>query len=296
MVINREFFFRGWLPAGLVINARLLVSPSSDGTPVLRPVINPVPGRSWDANQPKPSFPVDQATETQAIILTSDFQEGALVMLPLGQWYGKGSPFILAANTWYEGKIQTVSGDDVMAVRLVANQRRDYFSSSEEAAKEGGQPDITATALVAHYIPGSNTRQALFSDDGRITMSYEKGFPTSAFMDGVSMAARVMDFFDLTPLQVAGLRGAYAKENPSTELRFIQCDLVNGNPPTSSGKQFDYFGIFPMATWVSQAFYLVEHFSIAGTLESKNLLDPDSEPTLAVVSMGKVGDQITFMN
>lgn len=296
MVINREFFFRGWLPAGLVLNARLNESSPGDNFPVLKPVINPTPGRSWPEKQPSPIFPVEQATDEQAILLADSFPEGALVMLPLGGWYGKGTPCILATNTWYEGRIQLVTGADVMAVRLLPIQRRAYFTSAEEAAKPDGVPDVTVVAMASYYIPGRTRYQALFVDESESTMT-ELGYPPMIGPSDSQMPARVMDYFSVTQIHVAGLRGAYEKENPSTELRYIQCSVVDGSMASIDSQSYAYIGLIPISTWVVQAFYSVQLNVITASKQLKNLLDPDSEEVLAVVANGSAGsDQVVHYN
>lgn len=226
MIINREFFFRGWLPAGLVINARLLTdTPESTALPVLKPIINPYPGNGWPTHQPSPVFPIDQATAETAIVLADPLAEGTVVMTIFPEWMGAGSPFILAVNTWYEGRIRSISGSDVMGVRLMPSASEDYYSYySAESVK-----DIRVYNMPCRHILGRNTDQVMLGDPDGI--SVDLGMPPTVTFDGAPMAAQLADVLHLTSVSFAGMLSAYSDTNPGTETKVIQCSIEGGRRP-----------------------------------------------------------------
>lgn len=282
MIINREFFFRGWLPAGLVVNARLLSSSSDDGTAVLKPIINPAKGAGWPDHQPAPVFPIEQADGESAIVLVDEFPEGALVMLPLGQWYGSGTPFILGINTWYEGRIRVVSGSDVMAVRLIANQRRFYYSSAGSGPGVPATPDVCVTAMPAKFIGGSGTSRDVFLDVNEITRALEMGCAPKTIYESYPYDSWPMQYLQLLPVHVAGMRVGFEDKSSGGERAYVQCQVVDGIVEGGPSTSYAFVGIIPVAIATIQPFYRLYQGDISEALSNKNLLDPESEQVIGV--------------
>lgn len=261
MVITKEFYFRGWLPAGLVINSRLLSSQPDDDTAVLTPIINSDPGTTWPIHQPKPVFPIAQATDVSAIILKNPFPETTLVMLPLGDWYGSGTPCILALNTWYDGVIQIISGDDVPAVRLIMTQTHLYLSMTE--MDPGSLPDVCVGEMPARVIVGSRRSSALFADPSSyVSGAGVLGLSPQVTMPDGELSTCLMTWLTVKQAHTAGLAQGVPRdpglEDQSSPDCFLRCNLVGGKvtPPVGAGK-IHYYGLMPIALKSVQPMFLV---------------------------------------
>lgn len=287
MVINREFFFRGWLPAGLLINARLNSSSPSDDCTVLRPLISPVPTASGSRPQPPITFPVTQATDGIAILLKDAIPEGAIVMLPTGAWYGPGTPFILATNVWYEGRIQEVSGGDVMSVRVGVDRdfTLNYFSdyTGVDAA------DVRLIQLPCKWIPGAVRDQRAFKDPQALLN--ETGYIPKIQVDGKSVALPVMDFKRILSFELAGMRDAYSSQSSSSRVYFIQCEYAAGLDPRIPGTK--YFGLIGAVEPSIQSFYSVLGENIRTKIAGADLIKTQ---WLGVLSTGLSSDQVVSYN
>lgn len=286
MVINREFFVRGWLPAGLVINARLLTnSTPMSNLAVLKPVINPVPGSSWPSEQNQLMFPVDQATSDIAIVLVDSLEESSLALLPLGKWYGPGTPYILAVNTWYEGRVRLISGSDVMAVRIMAEVAPKYYSDYQDTSAK----DVSIRTMACHHLEGRNTAQILALDDQSLTTN-ELGYAPRVSAGDAEMPARVLNSFALSNVSFAGLRTAYADSTPSSAVRYIQCLVTAGN---IAGQKPKYVGLVPNGSIGRQKFYTVRQDKITGAVTDIVKIDT----VLGTIShSGRGDDQIVHYN
>lgn len=261
MVITKEFYFRGWLPAGLVINSRLLTSQPDADTAVLTPIINSDPGTTWPVHQPRPIFPIAQATDVSAIVLKDPIPESTLVMLPLGDWYGPGTPYILAINTWYDGRIQSVTGGDVSAVRILMTETHLYLSMTE--MDPGNLPDVCVGEMPARILVGKRGKSALFSDPSGMTVfgSVLGWFPR--VKEGKEdVVARYMKYLSIKQAHTAGLAMGVLRD-PGFESNdqpdcYLKCALVGGQvtPPSGAGK-IHYYGIVPVARQSVQPIFYV---------------------------------------
>lgn len=274
MVINREFFFRGWLPAGLLINARLITSSSDRGETVLRPVLNPSPESSWPAQQPPIVFPVSQATDTKAILLKDPLPEGTLAMLPLENWYGPGTPFILAINTWYEGRIQEVSGGDVMAVRISKAFTLSHYSyySGLEA------PDVRLATLPCKWIPGAVSEKRAFMDSN--SQLAEIGYVPTVSAGDQEVPLPILDIMRIRTVHLAGLRIAFQTQSPSSNEHFVQCEIIAGKQKPSPDVKF--YGLLGSIDPNVQNFYMVSAANISAKLSGTGLIKPQNIGTLSV--------------
>lgn len=250
MVITKQFYFRGWLPAGLVINSRLLSSQPDDGTAVMIPIINSNPGTTWPVQQPRPTFPIAQATDISAIVLKDPIPESTLVMLPLGDWYGPGTPYVLAINTWYDGVIQAISGDDVSAVRIIMHEMHLYLSMDE--MDPGSLPDACVGEMPARILAGSRRKSALFIDPGAYTeQGAIFGWPPKVSMGQEEVSARLMNYLTIKQIHTAGLAQGVLKdpgfEDNDVPDSFLKCSLAGGRvtPPPHAGR-IRYYGIMPV--------------------------------------------------
>lgn len=287
MVINREFFFRGWLPAGLVVNARLLSRSSSRGETVLKPVLNPIPGSHWSVYQPAPVFPVSQATDQTAILLRDPFPETALVMLPLEKWFGSGTPYVLALNTWYEGRIQEVTGEDVMAIRLsMTGANREYYSYYSDL----DAPDVKLRALPCITIPGRKRNQCMMMDQGDL-FQYELGFPPTVTMEGETMFAHIMEPIEINDMSIAGLMSAYASLSPGAERHFVQCLVSDGRSKQPTGAK--YFGLATKVDAKVCPFYVNQEYMISGLANADAL---DAMGRWFVNSPSQPGESVVHYN
>lgn len=286
MVINREFFFRGWLPAGLLINARLITrATSSTGQAVLKPILNPLPGSGWRVDQPRPVFPVDQATNDTAIVLVDPFPDGTIALLPLGEWYGSGTPYLLGINTWYEGRIRTVSGSDVMGVRLLAGSARNYFSDNNDAVEK----DVAAVRMPCHHIIGRHTEQILMIDAADATLGTLGYAPIIALGEN-NMQSRLINRVALSAASFAGTRTIYATSDSSADpVPFIQCEAVDGK---FIGKAPDFVGIVIRLDAGDQKFFYLSDMMITGIVEDLN----KSNPLIGTVAISEAADQVVHYN
>lgn len=285
MVINREFFFRGWLPAGLLINARLATNSSASGETVLRPVLNSSPESSWPAQQPPIVFPVSQATDSKAILLKDALSEGTLAMLPLGDWYGPGTPFILAINTWYEGRIQEVSGGDVMAIRISKAFTLSYYSyySGIEA------PDVRLATLPCKWIQGAASEKRAFKDSK--AQLAEIGYvPTVADSDQ-EVPLPVLDIMRIRTIHLAGMRIAFPAQSPSNSVHLVQCEIVAGKQQPSPDVKF--YGIVGSADPNVQNFYSVRGADIDAKISGTDLIQ---SRTIGALSLATTDEQIVHYN
>lgn len=267
MVITNEFYFRGWLPAGLVINSRLISAPLSKpygSVPVLTPIINPCPDSSWGMHQPSPVFPISQATDTRAIVLKDPIQESTLVMLPSGDWNGPGTPYILAINTWYDGRIQTISGEDTPAVRLILSNPHLYLNSTE--AEPGDPADTVVGEMPAYFLKGAHGRSELFVDATNQT-SDVPGFAPRVTIEGEELPARCMQCLVVKPAHTAGTAVGLLKDPAYAESmeysHYIRCSLDGGKvvPPEGAG-QVKYYGIMPVSRKHVQPIFAVRQSQI----------------------------------
>lgn len=261
MVVNQEFNYRGWLPAGLVLNARLL-STAKAGTnvAVLKPVINPHPGKGWPTLQPAPVFPIDQASEDKAIILRDSFPDGALALLFSPEWMGSGTPYILATNTWYDGRISIVSGADVMGVRLVPTAYEEYYSYYGAPVTE---KDVRVFNMPCRYIVGKGSDQVLALDAMGVSME-DIGYPPFVSSGETQIPARVVDLLQLSSYSFAGMTSAYGELNPGTEVHILQCSVVAGK---LGGKEPKAIGLIAAPKASRQKFYMLEGSTLMGPLE-----------------------------
>lgn len=286
MVINRELFVRGWLPAGLVINARLLTnSTPMSNLAVLKPVINPVPGSAWPSEQAQPVFPIEQATDDTAIVLVDPFETSTLALLPLGKWYGPGTPYILAVNTWYEGRVRLVSGSDVMAVRITAEVSPKYYSDY----KNTSALDVSIRTMASYHLMGRTTEQVLALDDRMIAYG-ELGYAPKVSVSGKEVAARVLNLLSLSNVSFAGMRTAYSSSSPSSACRFVQCSVTAGK---IAGQNPKFVGLIPSGKLGKQKFYVIGQDKIAA--EMADIVAPDT--TMGTVARGHCdGEQIVHYN
>lgn len=285
MVINREFFFRGWLPAGLLVNARLITVPSEHGETVCRPILNPSPETSWPSQQPPIVFPVSQATDTKAILLKDALPESTIAMLPLGDWYGPGTPFILAINTWYEGRIQEVSGSDVMAVRLSKAFTLNYYSYYSGIST----PDVKLATLPCAWVQGA-TRDCRAFKDGSSVLS-ELGYEPTVSADGQEVPLAILDIKQLRTIHVAGMRMAFQTQSPSQNVHFVQCEIVAGSTQPSPDVKF--YGFLGSVDPNIQNFYTVSGDSISAKLSDVDLI---KSHTLGVIASRATNDQVVHYN
>lgn len=302
MIITNEFYFRGWLPAGLVINSRLLDDTPAEGVPVLRPIINSRPGSSWPMYQPRPAILISQATDTSAIVLKDPLPESTLAYLPLGDWYGPGTPYLLAVNTWYDGRIQIISGGDVPAVRIILDNIHLYQMAGE--LDPGSLPDTCVGAMPACILLGTNNTSALFVDAGMISMSPKTyGMTPMVAMKQMEpptdVPARYMSYFSIKASHLAGLAYGVAKGGePTNHESFLECELVSGRVtvPEGAGK-VNFYGIMPVAQELIQPIYVVGSQSIQALLteEPENLLQVQDPLALAIVN-DRGDDQLIHYN
>lgn len=287
MVINREFFFRGWLPAGLLINAKLVTtSPATTGQAVLKPILNAVPGVGWPLNQPRPVFPVEQATQDTAIILVDPLSEGTIALLPLGEWYGAGSPYLLGVNTWYEGRIRMVSGEDVMSIRLFAHMVCNYFSDSDESIVS---KDVAAVTMACRHIVGKHTEQILATDAGMLIPN-TMGWPPIVQDMGNSIPARVVNKVCLTGASFAGTRTIYSENNSAASpIPFIQCAVADGKVTNNSVK---YFGVVLRLDKGTQKFYTLEAEGIMNQVADLDKANRD----IVTIAISEASDQVVHYN
>lgn len=276
MVINREFFFRGWLPAGLLINARLISSSSEHGETVLRPVLNASPESSWPSQQPPIVFPVSQATDSKAILLKDAVSEGTLVMLPLGDWYGPGTPFILAINTWYEGRIQEVSGEDVMAVRISKAFTLSYYSYYSGVAT----PDVRLATLPCKWIQGVASEKRAFKDDSH--QLTEVGYVPLVTDGEQEVPLPVLDIMRIRTIHLAGMRLAFQSQSPSKSVHVVQCDIVSGKQQPS--QDVKYYGIVGSVDPNIQNFYSVANDGISAKISGVDLIQARTVGALSLVT------------
>lgn len=286
MVINREFFVRGWLPAGLVINARLLTTTAAGSAmAVMKPVINPSPNSAWTTDQVQLVFPVEQATSDTAIVLVDPFEDGALALLPLGRWFGSGTPYILATNTWYEGRVRAVSGADVMSIRIDAQVSPKYYS------RNSGLPakDVSIRAMACHLIPGRRTQRALLLDDRSLTTT-DLGYAPRVLVEDKSVTARLMDVVLMSGVSFAGMRTAYTEPDGGQFAHFIQCELTAGK---LASQDPTYVGIIPNGRYGSPNLYYLRQdkiVDIAGDMTSVDMY-------VGAVSIGSgAEDQVVHYN
>lgn len=229
MIINREFFFRGWLPAGLLINARLLTdAPKGTATPVLKPIINPIPGAGWPTHQPAPTFPVEQATSDTAIVLADPLPEGSIALTITPDWTGDGTPYILAVNTWYEGRIRSISGEDVMGVRLMPSAYEDYYSYYSA----GSSKDVRVYNMPCRHMLGRGSEQVLLVDP-QLKAVDELGYPAQVSTHGEDLLARVVNLLQTNSVSFAGMTSVYKETNPGTETHVILCSIEDGRRPNA---------------------------------------------------------------
>lgn len=286
MIITQEFYFRGWLPAGLVINSKLLRSLPDEDVPVLQPLLNPAPGSSWPQYQPNPVFPITQATDQMAIILKDPIPESTLVMLPLGDWYGPGTPYMLAINTWYDGRVQLVSGGDVMAVRILMGTKHLVHSSEER--EPGNLPDVCVGEMTCMILPGRSSRTALFADSSaQVAMNmYEYGmYPVLSGPSG-SNPACVMRYLRIRNANLSGLAIAYETDEADSSRCYIRCSVSSGTvtPPEGAGK-IHYYGLIPIPNDRVQPIYAAMETSIEQSMAGKNaLFYPANSIALAVTA------------
>lgn len=224
------------------------------------PLLNPAPGSNWSVYQPSPVFPVTQANDNTAVLLKDPFPETAIVLLPLDQWYGSGTPFILAFNTWYEGRIQEVTGSDVMAIRLVMAGNRDYYSyySGLEA------PDVKLRPLPCTVIPGKSRRQCMMLDDGMLTV-YEKGYLPTVQVSDQEAYAHITEPLDIQNMSVAGMVSAYASLSPGAERHYIRCQVTDGASKVPSSAK--YVGLATKVDPKICPFYTYEVSALTGLAE-----------------------------
>lgn len=288
MVINREFFFRGWLPAGLVINARLLSNaPSRTKQAVMVPILCPVPGAGWDIDQPSPVFPIEQATADTAIVLADPISCGTLALLPLKDWFGDGTPYMLGVNTWYEGRIRVITGSDVMAIRIIAAATPTFYSAYSGLDAK----DVSVVMMPCHHITGPNTAQVLAADSGSVAMT-EPSFPPIITQDSQDIPARVLDVLELTDASFAGMQVGYTELNPGTSCNYIQCRITDGR---YLGATPDYIGIAAKPSQGRQKLY---EFSVGEIMKvASGMFRPSStEHNYGTVSYGSRGDQVVHYN
>lgn len=287
MVVNRELFFRGWLPAGLLINARLITSaPASMDVAVLKPILNPVPGKGWPTHQPSPVFPIEQASSDEAIVLVDPFPDGALVMTLTPEWLGSGTPYLLAANTWYEGRIRSVSGLDVMGVRLVPTAYDEYYSYYSGSSVK----DVRVYNMPCRHILGRSSEQVLVSDKSQVSAA-ELGLAPQVNVGDTNTAARVVDVLSLSSLSFAGMQSAYKEQNPGTETHIIQCAVVDGKIKGGTPKML---GLAAAPKASRQSFYKVSRGEIS---EKADVIKGSG--TFATVASGRStggADQVVHYN
>lgn len=283
MVINREFFFRGWLPAGLLVNARLCTSPSSDGSLGARPLLNPSPESAWPAQQPPIAFPVTQATDDKAILLVDALPDGAIAMLPLEAWYGSGSPYLLATNTWYEGRIREVSGEDVMSVRIhpavAPLQYYSYYSGLEH-------PDVMLYPLPCRWIPGVRRDVRAFKDAN--SKLAEIGYVPTVAVDDTNVPLPILDVKKIESVDLAGMRMAYSSQSPAGEAHFIECEFQ-----ASPEMPIKFVGLIASVNANVQNFYSVSKDSIAAKFTGPGLIKTQ---TISVLSTGGHDEQVLHYN
>lgn len=287
MVINREFFFRGWLPAGLLINAKLITkSPARTGQAVLSPILNAVPGAGWPVDQPRPVFPVEQATNDTAIVLVDPLSDGTIALLPLGSWYGSGSPYLLGLNTWYEGRIRIVTGDDVMSVRLLAATVGNYYSDSDDSILV---KDVAATKMACRHIIGRHTEQILATDAGMIVPN-TMGWPPKVTESGNDIPARLVNKVTITGASFAGTRTIYAENNSSANpVPFIQCAVADGKVQDTNVK---YVGIVLCLDAGTQKFYSLGDEGIMEEVSDINKTDC----SIGTIAISEAADQVVHYN
>lgn len=288
MVINREFFFRGWLPAGLVINARLLSSaPSRTNQAVMVPIICPVPGSGWEIDQPSPTFPIEQATADTATVLVDPIPNGTLAVLPLKEWFGDGTPYILGVNTWYEGRIRVVTGSDVMAIRIIAaGSPKLYSAYSGLDAK-----DVSVVMMPCHHIVGTNTKQVLAADSGGVAME-ELSYPPMITAGSESVPARVLDVLETTTASFAGMQTGFLELNPGTGINYIQCRITDGK---YLGQVPNFIGIVANPKLGRQKFYNFRVGEIAKVADEVSKVS-STEHNYGTIAYGAGGDQVVHYN
>lgn len=301
MIINKEFFFRGWLPAGLVINARLMLASPSEGIATLKPVINPRPGFGWPTYQPAPSFPIEQANDVNAIVLKDAFPDGTIVALPSGEWFGSGTPYVLAVNTWYEGRIQSVSGGDVMAIRLLLNDSKSYYWTTGYPDPRV-DPDICVSNMACKFIPGKTTQRALFLDSGSAMLN-EAGYPAMVSVrvgpsaDPTPSPALLADVIRLSAYHTYGMAsGLTEDQTPDSLVYFLQCEIADGKVTGTPLNKYAMYGIAPVSVNQVQAFYLASDGQISDTMDDMNVLSKVTWPMRIVVASDSGDDQLVHYN
>lgn len=284
MVINREFFFRGWLPAGLLINARLITNSSKRGEMVLRPVLNPSQDSSWPDQQPPIVFPVSQATDSKAILLKDGVSEGTIAMLPLGDWYGPGTPYILAVNTWYEGLIQEVSGGDVMAIRIIQAFTLNYYS------RPGiDKPDVSLATFPCRWIRGWRGEKRAFKDTG--SQLAEMGYVPRVTEGDKAVPLPVLDVLRLRTAHLAGMRMARPQPSPTGNVHYVQCEITSGMQ--SPDPDVNYYGIVGSVNPNVQNFYTVGGDSIVSKISDVGLVRTQN---IGALSVPTNDDQVIHYN
>lgn len=286
MVINQEFFFRGWLPAGLLINARLITTaPPRTGQAVLKPIINPIPGAGWPIDQPLPVFPVEQATDTTAIVLADPLLDGTIALLPQGRWYGSGTPYVLGLNTWYEGRVRIITGSDVMAVRIMAPSVLNYYSNYDGLSEK----DVAASLMACRHITGRSTEQVLLPDGDLKAASTIAFAPTVTIM-GNEIPARVMSRVSVTPASFAGVRKVYSELNVGATLPFLQCEITDGK--IIGGAKPKYVGMVLSPQTGAQKFFSLSNegiIDVIGVITGR-------EVAIGTVAISTIADQVVHYN
>lgn len=287
------------MPAGLLVNARLLSTAPKSSSPnalVVTPIINADPSIGWFDGQPRPVFPVEQATNDTAIILSDPLPEGTIVLLPLGQWTGPGTPYLLAVNTWYEGRIRTVSGDDVMSVRLtVAGVPRYYSDYDAEAVLD---EDVIAISMPCHHITGVHTERILVADAKGITLNKQAvvGLPPMVAGQDKDVPARLVDKVALSKASFAGLRRIYLEQTGSLGDTYIfyQCAITDGKLNDNSGVKYVGFTL----SWddSERPFYFLSAEGISEQCKEELTVSDVTSKVIGAIAVDTVTDQIVHYN
>lgn len=252
---------------------------------MLRPVLNPSPESSWPAQQPPIVFPVSQATESKAILLKDALPEGTIAMLPLENWYGPGTPFILAVNTWYEGRILEVSGGDVMAVRISKAFTLNYYSYYSGIET----PDVRLATLPCKWIPGTAGEKKAFKDGSSVVA--ELGYIPRISAGESEVPLPILDVMRIRTIHLAGMRIAFPDKSPANSAHFVQCEIAASNQQPSQNIKF--VGLVGSVDPNVQNFYSVTGDGVTAKISDVSLIQTRNA---GVLSMPATDEQVIHYN
>jgi len=247
MVITARSFVQGWLPSGLVINARVLSVPEAATHPRACGVLRPLVGEIAD----DPAFPflatgrippflkVAQATENEAIFLDGEFLSAGLaapasallhteLLYDSAPFRAAVDPCVLMTPMLFKGYVIRAMGDEIPSVSLATDSLKQVGDAySTVVSVKTIMPSPADTAIVEGSVPASEfANLTSIIDSGSVNPTAFMGVKVG---DAVTRAIRI-EYRPLSPESLV----AFTQEGTREEGYYaaIRARMIPVDPDT----------------------------------------------------------------